>query len=811
MKRTITIILCVLVGSLYGWAVDKRPAKSKSDSTYPKLFKDVKKLTKARSLDLSLYLYDDKIYLEIPRRNLGREFMISTHIGQATDMTLLDVMANRPKCIIIDRQDSLLYFKKPRANYVFNATDSTSLRAIGASRMEAPIKSFRIKGFNVDSSRCVIDVTSYFTVSNNDFFNLKGVAYDEGTSIMSSSLKGREFVEEVQGFENAVSIRKSVSVELTLGSMFGALNEKPVSSLSVQFMISVLPEHRIMMHPKEASAHIGSGYVSYHDYSSLNDLKTGYYATKRRFYPGNQIVFYVDTLLSKSWTEAIRQAAEKWNDVFEELRLGRPFVLKPFVADSSFAPNDPMVSVISLANNLSRYVSAYNFTDPRTGEIFSTKITVPRDLASNIRRNGITKMAEADERFRTYYLPDELLCEVLRANMLTAFGRSLGLVQNRAGSHAYSPEQLRSPQFTQKYGISASVMDNVIYNTLAMPGDKERGVVLILDRPGQADAFAVRYLYGNDGKEAFNLLLARHASDPAFLYGKSSIVYGTDPRSQNNDLGNDPVAAAKALVQHLQYTAANSPKWFNMEKLPDSFRSLFQEMSILDLSKEIVVLQNYIGGVYQHEEIKGQQAGLTTTVPRSMQRRCVAAVFDLLSDIGWMDRHRGYLTLGGVANSNINYWYHAQGFAIKSVLRRIKYMDLSILHSDDPYTQIDFLSDIERHVFKPVYENRAPNEYELLDINMYVSSLIQYSPTLTAIEKRQKGEAVMGIADFESGVEPTKSLSYYKQTDLEPIFFEKLTDAPRLLLKAVSFAKGGKEKDKITYILLQADRVLGHS
>src|SRR3712207_4500289 len=127
------------------------------------------------------------------------------------------------------------------------------------------------------------------------------------------------------------------------------------------------------------------------------------------------------------------------------------------------------------------------------------------------------------------------------------------------------------------------------------------------------------------------------------------------------------------------------------------------------------------------------------------------------------------------------------------------------------YTQIDFLSDIERHVFKPVYENRAPNEYELLDINMYVSSLIQYSPTLTAIEKRQKGEAVMGIADFVGGVEPTKSLSYYKQTDLEPVFFEKLTDARKLLLKAINLTKGGKEKDKIRYILLQADRVLGHS
>ena len=76
-------------------------------------------------------------------------------------------------------------------------------------------------------------------------------------------------------------------------------------------------------------------------------------------------------------------------------------------------------------------------------------------------------MAEVDERYRTYYLSDSLLCDVLKAYMLKAFGSSLGLAQNLAGSHAYSPQQLRSPQFTQQNGITASVMDNIIYNYLS--------------------------------------------------------------------------------------------------------------------------------------------------------------------------------------------------------------------------------------------------------------------------------------------------------------------------------------------------------
>ena len=89
-----------------------------------------------------------------------------------------------------------------------------------------------------------------------------------------------------------------------------------------------------------------------------------------------------------------------------------------------------MINTIAFLNNNNSEVTAYNVTDLRTGEILSTKIGVPRDLAVSVRRNGVYQMAEIDPRFRTYYIADEVICENLTARMLKAFGISLGLATN---------------------------------------------------------------------------------------------------------------------------------------------------------------------------------------------------------------------------------------------------------------------------------------------------------------------------------------------------------------------------------------------
>ncbi len=815
MKKIIYILIVLSTFSFNAYSAKKEKKKTtkiekvKADRTYPKLFKDASKLTSAKSFDLSLYLYNDKIYLEIPRRNFGREFLLTTSITQATDLALYGIMANQPKCIIIDRQDSLVYFKKPHAIYAVNQEDTARAKAMDLSKMDAICNSFRIAAYNVDSSRVVIDLTNYLKTNNTDLFNLKGKAYEEGITIQSSTPKGEEFVEAINAYQNCVCVNKSISLELALGSMIGILANKPVTSLSIQMMISVLPERLLMMQTKEADPHIGSGFVKYTDYRKLTDTKQGYYATRRRFYPGNKIVFHVDTLISDSWRKSIDEAAERWNDEFEKLNLGRPLTLQPFSKDSTFSSNDPMVNTILFANNLSRYVTSRNITDPRTGEIFSTKISVPRDLAANVRRNGISLMAEVDDRYRTYYLPDDLLCEILKAYMLKAFGISLGLTRNLAGSHAYSPQQLRSPEFTQQNGITASVMDNIIYNYVAMPGDKERGVVLTLNKPGKADAFVLRYLYGNDSRRGMEQLIALHANDPEYLYGKPNMRYSMDPRSLSNDLGNDPIEATKSKIHHLKYLVQHAPSWFNMSELPPSFE-LFPEMSILELANSIYTLMYHIGGVYQNEPVKGRNNSLTVSVPKTLQRQCTDALFEILGDITWYDSNPEFARMGG-ANSNVNYFYQVQGYIIRSIFPRLKFMDLSIDHSDDPYTQKDFLTDIERHVFNAVRLNKTPQHTDIIKMGIYVGNLIGYSPTMTAIAKNKQGEAKALIGEdvmSVSGVEPTTNIHFFHQTDLEPILYEKLIDAHALLLKAKSLCGNPNDAAKIQYLLLTVNRVL---
>ncbi len=815
MRKIIYILIVLLTFSSNAYSTKKQkkgPAKTeevKADRTYPKLFKDASKLASAKSSDLSLYLYNDKIYLEIPRRNFGREFLLTTSITQATDLALCGIMANQPKCIIIDRQDSLIFFKKPRAIYAVNQEDTARTKAMDLSKMDAICNSFLIAAYNVDSSRIVIDLTNYMKTNNTDIFNLKGNSYEEGVTIQSSTPKGEEFIEGIKAYQNCVCVNKSISLELSLGSMIGILANKPVTSLSIQMMMSILPERLLMMHTKEANPHIGSGFVKYTDYRKLTDTKQGYYATRRRFYPGNKIVFYVDTLISDSWQKSIDEAAERWNDEFERLNLGRPLTLQPFSKDSTFSSNDPMVNTILFANNLSRYVTSRNITDPRSGEIFSTKISVPRDLAANVRRNGISLMAEVDERYRTYYLPDDLLCEVLKAYMLKAFGISLGLTKNLAGSHAYSPQQLRSPEFTRQNGITASVMDNIVYNYVAMPGDKEKGVVLTLNKPGKADAFVLRYLYGNDSQKGMEQLIALHANDPEYLYGKPNTRYSMDPRSLSNDLGNDPVEATKSKIHHLKYLVRHAPSWFNMSELPPSFE-LFPEMSILELNNSIYTLMYHIGGVYQDEPVKGRNNPLTVSVSKTLQRQCADALFKLLGNITWYDSNPEFARMGG-ANSNVNYFYQVQGFIIRNIFVRLKCMDLSIEHSDDPYTQKDFLTDIERHVFNTVRSNKAPQRTDIINMGMYVGSLIGYSPTMTAIAKNKQGEPKALIGEdlvSVSGVEPTTDIHFFHQTDLEPILYEKLIDAHALLVKAKNLCRNSNDAAKIQYILLTVNRVL---
>ena len=551
--------------------------QKKKKSVYDKLFKDKKKHTVNKGT-ITVHQYEDKIYLELPVELMGRDFLVNSAITTASDISLAGTKAAQSRYLIIDKTDSLILFRDPKYNVRLNEQDDNQEAAFALSRSNAIYKAFPIEGYTSDSTAVVFNATSYFSCSNKDVLNLSGRSYGGMLTIVSASPQSKtSFVDSADAFDNCISITQNCTAKLSISIMGFVSKEQPELTMSVQTTLALLSKEK--MNTREANPRVGTGYIAYTDYRNEKRFKKGYYVTRRNITTQQPVVFYIDTLIQDSWVKAIQKSADEWNIIFEDLGIGKPIIIKPYEKDSTFRANNPMINTIAFLNNNNSEVTAYNVTDLRTGEILSTKIGVPRDLAVSVRRNGVYQMAEIDPRFRTYYIADEVICENLTARMLKAFGLSLGLATNLAGSAAYSPEELRSPEFTQKYGITASVMDNVLYNYLAQPGDKEKGVVLIVDKPGVCDAFTLKYLYAATSENESDMLkkwAMEHDGDPRYFYGKRSPAYATDPRCQNYDLGNDPIASLNAQIAHVKYVVKNSPAWFHDDNIPNDYRELLR-------------------------------------------------------------------------------------------------------------------------------------------------------------------------------------------------------------------------------------------
>lgn len=783
--------------------------KKTLDRIYPKIFKKKDNLMLAKHSDMSIFLYNKKVYLEFPVKNFGKEYFVSSTITSSNLPILVGAQANSAQTFVVERADTLLTFRRTKPNYRVNPNDSAVIKALDLAGKGAIFKTASIQAWNRDSTAVLVEATDFLSASNKDIFDLKGVSYDLGTSITGCSVKSSlSFMEAVFAYKRCVCLQQEVNGTLSLGgTMIGELSNKPSVQVSVQTLISLLPSANQQMMPRAANASVGTKYVKYKDYRNLENTKDGYYAVRRNYHVGDTITFYVDTLLSKTWIAAISRAVEGWNDSFEKAKLGRPIQLNSFPKDSTFSANDPMANVIKLANNSSQFISFDAPVDPRTGEILGTRIMIPRNLADDVRRYGVCKMAEVDERYRSYDLPDDLLCEVLQAKMLSALGYSLGLSANLAGSAAYSIQQLRSPQFTKENGITASVMDGQIYNYVAMPGDKEKGVVLTFNHPGVYDDFVIKYLYTPDvSDDVLKEWVKGHAGDVRYFCGKRSLKEALDPRCQKFDMSNDPFQAAKNMLHHYKFLAKHAPEWYDYSSLPDTYRQLFPEFVINDYFSLLQTLTPYIGGVYVNEYIDRKSEVVMTSVPKSLQRKAVKELLYELNDVSWLDANPLYFQSAG-PSANVGGWVRRKEFAIQlPLVYRLPNMDMSISHSTTPYTQSDLIDDVTDFCFRSVKNGKAPSSDGMYDMFALVSYLTASSSFLTEVSKEKSGKS---SALYESmAVEPAGEVIYGIHTDLGPIVLQKMRKIRPLLLKARHLCKTDIDKYKIDYIILAVDRIL---
>ena len=840
--------------------------KAPKPTAFDKLFKD-KKGVVHRSGVLSVHKAEDKVYLEIPFGLFGRDLLVDTYVSHTSDVGVLAPgrKVAPGKRIRLDRTDSLVLFRLPTFNARAEADEAAIERALRTSRIAAVTKAFPIEARNNDSTAVVIDATSFFQGDNPDILNLQGVSVSDLAFIYESEyLSARSQISGVEAFGNSICVSSEAGLRLTLAVPMGVLADKPEVSVGLVTSLTLLPEDR--MRPREADPRIGTAYVRYDAFGSKG-RREGYFAGRWRLEPKDPgavgrgelsepvepIVVYVDTLFSENWAAAIRKGIEAWNPALEQAGFRRAIRVEPYPSDSTFRADDPLVSRVVCSSAPGSAVALNRLSDPRTGQILSIRLTVPRDIADAVRKESIYTISNVDRRYAGYFISDEAICEVLAAKVMQKMGLGLGLATNLAGSAAYTTEQMRDPEFTRQYGFTASVTDDVLFNLAARPGDRERGVATIVERPGIYDLFAVKWLYtplGEDERTTLSRWLDEKTGDSRFFYGKQNgVSYAIDPRAQKADLGSDLAGGIASNIENLKFVIAEAPAWLRDDRIPESYKELFPDFAFLKVYDHIRALSGFIGGIYQDEPRAGRVEPTNRPVPKAVQRQALREILTLCEDLTWLDANREFLHLGG-PNATISAFGYSN-MPMQTLFFRMGRMALSVEKSDDPYTQEELLNDLADFIFRDSRRGWPLTPSRTIFAGQYVAFLIQGSPVMKANLKKAKNKnkafagdsddlfadsSIDAFADNEASqriesirlraaggdaaipddlnaasveaMQPTAAVYYYVPKNLEPMLFVKIKSLRRDIAQAMNCARTPTDRRALGYYLTQIDMAL---
>lgn len=257
---------------------------------------------------------------------------------------------------------------------------------------------------------------------------------------------------------------------------------------------------------------------------------------------GRQIVFYVDRAFPKEWFPYIKEGLEDWNKAFEAIGIHSPIVV--LQETDAVDRNSPLVNMVRFVDSSEANAKGQCFVDPRSGEVLQADILWWKGALKLLCDWRYLQTGAADPAARQLEYPLEMIGPMIRHAMSHEMGHVLGLSHNMGGSWAYTPEQLKSPEFTAVYGTTASIMDYARYNHIATPADVEAGVNMLPPRLGPYDMYAIAAGYSKEDATP---------GEYCFFSPFISAAISPDPSSQAETLGNDVIKSSdKGLYNCLQ-------------------------------------------------------------------------------------------------------------------------------------------------------------------------------------------------------------------------------------------------------------------
>ena len=707
---------------------DDTKKEKKEEDKYTKFFKD-KKVETARGKFVTLHKIDGSVYLELPTKYLGKELMMGAKVTSTTDPDYLAVgsMNSAPIVFRFEKQDSVIVMKAPNS-IVYRRDASPELqKALELNYRDQSVESFTPEVYKADSSAVVLKINSLVTESS-PFFEI--VPSQQGPfKITSSRNSSLTFVRGLKSFDSNASVRVEMNFSVN-ASLMGVLTVAKDMPLTAEVTYTILPVEASNAIPRFADARVGyqtTRKVSFPDYLDQSepvylahrwqlvpkDKKA--YAKGQLTEPEKKIVFYLDSAFPASWQRPIREGVLRWNKAFEAAGFRNAIEVRDFPKnDKQFDPDNLEYSCIRYIPNSQETIASSNWTDPRTGEIFSGNLTIYNNVEALMHKQRFIGTAAVDPQVRSSRLPQALFEESLSQLVTQEMGSVLGLLRNYAASASYTTDQLRSAKFTKESGLTPSILDGVTYNYLAQPSDK--GVRLINDQLGVYDLFAIDWGYryfdlkGDPAAEAKELLsrVDKRAREPYLRYAPEQ-RYAVDPTVRTEDLGNDPIKTAELTMKNLAFIQSNLSKWITND--PDTRKKKSLYLAIVQgYYLQLKNAMSLVGGVVCQESRLSTSLPRYQVVPKAKQREAFQWLLRQAKDFqGKADRNferKGFI--------DVSYYDQLLEFLVKDIYDLRSRIIIASQVDSKTYSLGEYFDDLYQATFASTIAGKSPNHMERL-------------------------------------------------------------------------------------------------